>query len=199
MDNKNNWKTWAIILISLLVAGFVQTTLVGLVPPWAGEWLTYIDWLLLVTVYIALQRDPFRAMITGVVAGIVHDALTGADIAWVSGISYVLAAYVTHSVAALFVADSLAVRFVAVTLSSLLSASVRLIFYLILKVSLPALAGGKRVAAYYVFSLLVHLMASILLYILLDRVFMKEDALRQRRGQARRRRRRSWIWFRGQV
>ena len=178
-----------IILVSLLAAGFMQTTLVRLAPQWLGEWLGYVDWLLLVTVYLALQRKPVRAMLTGFAAGIVHDALTGASMAGVSGLAYVLAAYVTHSVATLVLVDSLTVRFVAVTLSSLLSASVRLIFYLLLKISHPDLAGGQRIAAYYVFTLLVHLIASTLVYILLDRVFLKGDTLRRRREEARRRRR----------
>lgn len=188
MEKDNSWKT-LIILVSLLTAGFLQTTLVRLVPPWLGEWLGYVDWLLLVTVYVALQRNPIRAMLTGLGAGIVHDALTGANMAGVSGLSYILVAYVTHTVSTLVLVDSLTVRFIAVTLSSLLSASVRLIFYLVLKISLPDLAGGQRIAAYYVFTILVHLIASTLLYILLDRVFMKGDTLRRRREEARRRRR----------
>ena len=188
MEKDNNWKT-LVILVSLVVAGFSQTTLVRLVPQWVGEWLGYADWLLLVTVYIAMQRNPIRAMLTGVGAGIIHDTLTGANMAGVSGIAYILAAYATHSISSLFIVDSLTVRFVAVSVSSLISASVRLVFYQILKVSLPELAGADRVAAYYVFTLLVHLIASTLLYILLDRIFLKGDALRRRREEARRRRR----------
>ncbi|NDD64389.1 MAG: hypothetical protein EBZ36_10475 [Acidobacteria bacterium] len=57
LEKDNNWKT-LVILVSLVVAGFSQTTLVRLVPQWVGEWLGYADWLLLVTVYIAMQRNP---------------------------------------------------------------------------------------------------------------------------------------------
>jgi rod shape-determining protein MreD len=166
----------------------MQTTLVRLVPESIGQWIGQIDWLLLVTVYVGLLRNPVRAMLTGVGAGIIYDSMTGANMAGVSGFSYVLAAYVTHSITALIIVDSLLVRFIAVTASSLINTSVRLIFYALLKLSFPALAGGQRVAAVFIFSLLAHLIASTLLYIILDRIFLRGDNLRRRRDEARRRR-----------
>ncbi|MFM8393627.1 MAG: rod shape-determining protein MreD, partial [Acidobacteriota bacterium] len=172
----------------LLGAAFMQTTLVRLVPEWLGQWLGHVDWLLLVTVYAGLQRNPVRAMLTGMAAGIIYDSLTGANMAGVSGFSYILAAYVTHSITALIIVDNLLVRFIAVTASTLINTSVRLIFYALLKLTFPALAGGKRVAAIFIFALLAHLIASTLLYIVMDRIFLRGDNLRRRREEARRRR-----------
>ncbi len=187
MQKDNRWNS-LIILAILLVAGLAQTSLVQMSPAWLARLLGYIDWLLLITVYIGLQRDPIRAMVTGASAGLIHDLLSGGAGMGISGISYVLAAYVTWSVTSLIVVDNLLVRFVTVATSSLLNTSVRLIFYALLGVSLPVLDSGRMVAANYVFTLLVHLIASTLLYILLDRIFLRGDALRRRRTEARRKR-----------
>lgn len=188
MEKKNRSKT-LVITSFLLVAGFAQTTLVRLVPEWASEWLGHVDWLMLVTVYIGLQRDPIRALLTGVAAGVIHDLLSGANLTGVAGMSYILAAYVAHSVSTLFIVDSLIFRFVAVILSTITSTTVRLVFYSLMKITFPVLAGSDRVAAYYVLSIFVHLIASTLLFIPFDRLFQKRDALRQRRMEARRRKR----------
>ncbi len=176
------------ILGCLLVAGFLQTTLVHVAPDWLARWLGYIDWLMLVTVYIALQRNPLQGMLTGAVAGAIHDAQSGMPAFGVAGLAYVAAAYVTYSITALVVVDNLLVRYIAVAASSLLNTSIRLVFYALLGLSLPVLAGGKTITANFVFTLLIHLIASTLLYILLDRIFLKGDDLRRRRTLARRRR-----------
>jgi rod shape-determining protein MreD len=176
------------ILGCLLVAGFLQTTLVHVAPDWLARWLGYIDWLMLVTVYIALQRNPLQGMLTGAVAGAIHDAQSGMPAFGVAGLAYVAAAYVTYSITALVVVDNLLVRYVAVAASSLLNTGIRLVFYALLGLSLPVLAGGKTITANFVFTLLIHLIASTLLYILLDRIFLKGDDLRRRRTLARRRR-----------
>ncbi len=176
------------ILGCLLVAGFLQTTLVHVAPDWLARWLGYIDWLMLVTVYIALQRNPLQGMLTGAVAGAIHDAQSGMPAFGVAGLAYVAAAYVTYSITALVVVDNLLVRYVAVAASSLLNTGIRLVFYALLGLSLPDLAGGKTITANFVFTLLIHLIASTLLYILLDRIFLKGDDLRRRRTLARRRR-----------
>ncbi len=187
MEKENSWKT-LVIFVSLLGAVFVQTTLIRIIPESIGQWTGQVDWLLLVTVYIGLRRDPVRAMLTGVVAGLLYDSMTGASMAGVSGLSYVLAAYVTHSIAVLIIVDNLLVRFIAVTVSTLINTSLRLIFYAILKLSFPALAGGQRLAAFFIFAILAHLIASTLLYIILDRVYHRADNMQRRRDGARRRR-----------
>jgi len=185
---KENRRNLLIILAILIVAGSMQTSLVQIAPPWLSQWLGYVDWLLLVTVYVGLQRAPMRAMLTGMGAGLIHDLLSGGMAIGVSGLSYVLAAYVTWSICSQIVIDNLLVRFIAVATSSLLSTSVQLIFYGLLKISLPVLAGGRIIVAFYVLTLLIQLIASTLLYILLDRIFLKDDALRRRRNEAKRKR-----------
>lgn len=185
---KDNGRNSLIILVILLIAGLAQTSLMQIAPGWLSKWVGSIDWLLLVTVYIGLQREPLRAMITGAVAGLINDALSGGVGMGVSGISYVLAAYVTWSITSLIIVDSLVVRFVTVATSSLVNTSVRLIFYALLGISLPVFESGRMIAADYVFTLLVHLIASTILYIILDRIFLRGDVIRRRRSDARRKR-----------
>jgi rod shape-determining protein MreD len=172
----------------LVVAAFLQTTLVQQAPLSLRQWLGHIDWLLLVTVYIGLQRDPIKALITGAVAGLVQDSFSGGQTIGVSGLAYVLAAYITHRIAAFIVVDNLPVRFLTVTAASIVNTAVRLFFYGLLKIELPVLAGGRALTAAIIFGLIANLFASILLYIFMDRIFKKDAALRLRRSEARRRR-----------
>jgi len=175
------------IAISLFVAALIQTQLASpLVPVGFAKWMGYVDWLLLVVVYVGLQRDPVQALLTGAAAGIFQDALTGGTGFGISGLAYLLAAYVADRIAAWIVVDNMLVRFSTVVVGSLVSTSVRLLFYRLLQIELPVLAGGKNVVATLVFGLFANLIVSVLLYILFDRLFKKESAVRVRRMEARR-------------
>ena len=180
-----------------MVAVFAQTTLVGLVPETIGQWLGYIDWLLVVVVYVCLGRDPVQALLTAVAAGILHDVFSrglafGVDTAvGISGFAYVLSAYVADRIVSVIVADNLLVRFATVASASLVNTLTRYAFYKLLKFKLPVLIGGKGLAASIVFGLVANLIAATLLYLLLDRIFNKNSALRVRRSEARRGR--SWL------
>ena len=73
----------------LLIAAFAQTSLKRVLSPALG----YIDWLLLVTVYVSMLREPVLALVTATIAGILHDMLAGIAVPMgVSGIGYVVAA-----------------------------------------------------------------------------------------------------------
>ena len=180
------------IAACLLVAIFAQTTLVRLLPESLGRWIGHIDWLLLVIVYVCLQRNPMRALMTAVAAGIVHDAFSRvqapgvAQVIGVSGFAYVLAAYVADRIVSVIVADSMLVRFATVASASAVNTLARYMFYKMLKFQLPVLVGGQGIAAAVVFGLVTNLIASALLYVLLDRLFNKGSAARVRRGEARR-------------
>jgi rod shape-determining protein MreD len=176
------------ILGCLIAAAFLQTTLVHQFPESLGQWLGHIDWFLLMTVYIGLQRDPIRALFTGAAAGLVQDIFSGGRAIGVNGFAYVLAAYITHRIAAFIVVDNMFVRFLTVIAASVVSTGVRLAFYALLKVELPVLAGGRTVAAILVFGIFANLIASILFYMPLDRFLSRDGSLRMRRSEARRRR-----------
>lgn len=173
----------------LLLAAFLQTTLVQHVPESIGRGLGNVDWLLLVTVYVSLQRDPIRSLLTGTVAGLLFDSFSGAKAAvGVSGLAYVLVAYITHRIVAFIVVDNVLVRVLAVAVATVVNSGVRFLFYWLLKIELPVLAGGGTIAPAIIFELFANLIASILLYILLDRVLQRRSTVRMRRNEARRRR-----------
>lgn len=175
------------IAISLIVAALIQAILAPPVVPVAvGRWAAYIDWLLLVVVYVGLQRDPVQALITGTAAGIMQDSLSGGVGFGVSGLAYLMAAFVADRIAAWIVVDNLLVRFSAITAGSLVSMSVRILFYRLLKIELPAIADGRSVAATLVFGIFANLIISLLLYAAFDRIFKKDAAIRVRRMEARR-------------
>lgn len=176
----------------MLVAVFAQTTLVGLAPDAIGQWLAYVDWLLIVIVYVCLGRDPVQALITAVAAGLIYDTFSRGhangvmSAIGVSGFAYVLAAYIADRIVSVIVADNLLVRFATVASASLVSTLTKIAFYKLLKFKLPVLIGGKGIAAAIVFGLVTNLIAAALIYFVLDRVFNKNSALKVRRSEARR-------------
>jgi len=179
------------ITVCLFAAAYLQTTLAQQVSAPVGRWLGHISWLLLVVVYIALQRDPVKSLMTAAAAGIIHDAFSmgsgvGVSGVGVNGLAMVIAAYVTDRIASVIMVDNLIFRFLAVTAGSVINTLIRLAFYGLLKLELPVLANGRRVAETVVFDLFANLFASVLLYIALDRVFNKGIDQRRRRMEARR-------------
>jgi rod shape-determining protein MreD len=180
------------ITVCLLAAAYLQTTLVQQVPVSFGRWLGHISWLLLVVVYIALQRDAVRSLMTAAAAGVIHDTLSnsmGRGVG-VNGLAMVLAAYVADRIATVIMVDNLIFRFLAVTAGSVINSLVRLGFYSkwALNLELPVLASGRETAATVIFDLFANLFASVLLYIALDRVFNKGVGIDQRRRRMEARR-----------
>jgi rod shape-determining protein MreD len=176
------------ITVCLLAAAYLQTTLPQQVPYSFGQWLGHISWLLLVVIYIALQRNAVTALMTAAAAGVIHDALSKLPGIGVNGLAMVLAAYVADRIASVIVVDNMIFRFLAITAGSVIYTLVRLGFYSkwALGVDLPVLASGRSKAATVVFDLFANLFASVLLYIALDRVFNKGTDQRRRRMEARR-------------
>jgi rod shape-determining protein MreD len=176
------------ITVCLLAAAGLQTTLAQQVPESLGQWLGHVSWLLLVVVYIALQRDAIRSLMTAVAAGVILDAFSNGRGVGVNGLALVLAAYVADRIATVIMVDNLIFRFLAVTAGSVINSLVRLGFYSkwALNLELPVLANGRRVAETVIFDLFANLFASVLLYIALDRVFNKGVDQRRRRLEARR-------------
>ena len=176
------------IAVCLFAAAFLQTTLAQQVPQSLGLWLGHISWLLLVVVYIALQRDAVRSLMTAAAAGVIHDAFSMGLGVGVNGLAMVLAAYLADRIASVIMVDNLIFRFLAVTAGSVINSLVRLGFYWALNLELPVLASGREMAATVVFDLFANLFASVLLYIALDRVFNKGVGIDQRRRRMEARR-----------
>ena len=78
------------IAVALAVAIVLQLSLGGVWPP-----LSYIDFPLIVVVYIALQRHAWQALIVGTIAGLAIDAPSGGLIG-AGGFSKTLTAYLIY-------------------------------------------------------------------------------------------------------
>src|SRR6478672_10476486 len=79
-------KIAAVLAISIVL----QLSLRAVWPP-----LAYIDFPLVVVVYIALQRDAWQALVVGTMAGLIVDATSGGLIG-AGGFSKTLTAYVIY-------------------------------------------------------------------------------------------------------
>lgn len=165
-----------------MVAAFAQTTLVQYV----STGLRHIDWPLLVVVYISLQRDPAQALLTATAAGLLKDAATGGQALGVSGIAYLLAAYLGDRVSAIIMVDNLLVRIGAVAAASIINIIAQLISYQILKFEITPLTGQDSVLATIIFALIANLSMAILFYRVLDRIFVSRSKQSLRRTEAMR-------------
>lgn len=177
---------------SLLVAIVLQVTLVQFINPA----LRYIDWLLLVVVYIGLQqREHTVTLLTATVAGVMKDASTGGRVIAVSGLAYLLAGFLADRISSVIVLDNLPVRIGTVAAASLINTIVQLIGYQILRIPLAPLTGQENILALLVLSLIGNLLATIPLFTVLDNVFQTTTRLGARRTEAMRgmRRRRRFI------
>lgn len=76
-------------LAALAAAIILQLSL----APWKP--LAYVDFPLMVVVYIALQREPWQALFVGTVAGLAVDAASG-GLLGASGFSKTLTAYIVY-------------------------------------------------------------------------------------------------------
>ena len=81
------------ITIALIVAVLLQWTLRNVAEPFV-----YIDFPLIVVVYVALQRDAWTALLVGTVAGLLIDAPSGGLIG-AGGFSKTLTAYLVYLLA----------------------------------------------------------------------------------------------------
>jgi len=167
--------------ISLLVAALLQVTLVQHV----SQGLRYIDWLLLVVVYVGLhQRNHLLALWTATLAGIMKDVSSGGPVFAISGIAYLLAAYLADRVSALIVLTNVPVRIGTVAAASLINIVIQLIGYQLLHLPLTPLTGQENILATIVLSLIGNLIASILLFALLDFFFQATTGQGLRRLEA---------------
>ena len=167
--------------LSLLGAALLQVTLVQHV----SQGLRHIDWLLLVVVYIALQqRNHLVALWTATLAGILKDASSGGPVFALSGIAYLFAAYLADRISALIVLSNLPVRIGTVAAASLANLIIQLVGYQLLHLPLTPLTGQENLLAVLVLSVIGNLLASILLFALLDFFFLATTGQGVRRLEA---------------
>lgn len=170
-----------------MIAAFLQTQLKHY-----NQWLGYVDWLLLITIYVALLRDPVHALIAATAAGALQDSLSGIPLRGISGIVHLLAAWFASLVIARFFVEKLPVRIAIAAGAIIVSLLTRLALYFALRIEPPAIMEVNRGFLELFLSLFANLFVAILLYSLLDRFFKTDWRQRLRRAEAMRGLRRDW-------
>lgn len=170
------------------MATFAQTTLKHSI----SEKLAYIDWLLLVVVYVSTMREPVLALVTGTVAGILYDFSSGGDVPMgVSGIAYVVAAYIGYWVSTSFLVEGLLIRVATVAGASVVAAILRLSLYTFtVDVKMPVQAALELILGPT-----VNLIISVPLFLAMDQLFDFGRRAKLRRAEAMRNgpKRRKWL------
>ncbi|HEX4949429.1 MAG TPA: rod shape-determining protein MreD [Blastocatellia bacterium] len=171
----------------LLIATFAQTSLKQAISPKLG----YIDWLLLVTIYVSMMREPVLALMTGTVAGILHDFASGVPVTGVSGIGYIVAAYIGFWVSTSFLVEGLLIRVATVAGASVVAAILRLSLYTFtVDVAMPVQAALELILGPT-----VNLLLSLVMFPALDQFFDFGRRAKMRRAEALRNapKRRKWL------
>jgi rod shape-determining protein MreD len=115
-------KIAAVLAISIVL----QLSLRAVWPP-----LSYIDFPLVVVVYIALQRDAWQALVVGTMAGLIVDATSGGLIG-AGGFSKTLTAYVIYFAATRVNLENALVRIPVLAAATVLDASVYVFWHRLL-------------------------------------------------------------------
>jgi rod shape-determining protein MreD len=102
----------------LALAIILQLSLRAVWPP-----LTYVDFPLIVVVYIALQRDAWQALIVGTIAGLSVDA-AGGGLIGAGGFSKTLTAYLIYLAATRFNLENALLRIPILAAASVLDSAV---------------------------------------------------------------------------
>lgn len=169
------------ITIALIVAILLQWTLRNVAEPFV-----YIDFPLIIVVYAALQRNSFKALFYGTVAGIGVDALSG-GLLGANGFSKTLIAYVVSEIVRRVYLDNLLLRIPVIAGASVLNS--------LIYVTLHRLLGQEitvPLAVTIAYSLIGTTIVGTMIYLLLDNFFVENVKARKRevfapRRQTRRR------------
>ncbi len=102
----------------LAIAIILQLSLRGVWRP-----LSYIDFALIVVVYIALQRDAWQSLIVGTIAGLVVDAASGGLIG-AGGFSKTLTAYLVYFAATRINLENALLRIPVLATATVIDASI---------------------------------------------------------------------------
>jgi rod shape-determining protein MreD len=105
------------VLLAIIVALALQTTVVPFV--WSGK--STIDLVLVVVVYTALQFGPTTGLLTGAMAGMAQDALSGGIIG-VGGLAKTIVGFMAGTIGSQFIVTNWLPRFVVLLLGAALNA-----------------------------------------------------------------------------
>ena len=142
--------------------------------------LSYIDFPLVVVVYIALQRDAWKALVVGTLAGLIVDAASGGLIG-AGGFSKTLTAYVIYFAATRVNLENPLLRIPVLAAASLLDSAIYVFWHRVM--GYPPIAPFVQTMSYKLIATTV--VGTLVLYIL-DALVAERNS--QRRQFATRRR-----------
>lgn len=149
-----------------------------------SPWLEYIDWLMLVTLYVGLLRDPYPALLTATFAGILQDGLSSSSLG-ISGIAQLLAVWTAFQISSRFFVEGLLIRIPITAAATLVYLLTRMFFYRMIGFSELEPIKQVNTGLVNVFlGVFLNLLASLLLYALMDRFFHIGFRQRSRRAEA---------------
>jgi rod shape-determining protein MreD len=163
------------IAVVLLVSILLQLSLREIWQP-----LSYIDFPLVVVVYIALQRDAWQALLVGTLAGVIVDAASG-GLMGAGGFSKTLTAYVIYFAATKINLENPLLRIPVLATASLLDSAIYVFWHRVL--GYPPLVPFVQTMSY---KLIATTVAGTLALYMLDALVAEKSA--QRRQFATRRR-----------
>jgi rod shape-determining protein MreD len=161
------------IALTIAVALLLQMIL----PKHLG-FVQYIDLPLLITVYFGLQRAPMLGMAVGVLSGLGGDAIAG-GILGVRGFTKTLLGYLVAMVGIRFSLENPLARLGVVAVASAANTVIFAGLTLMLEQPLPYTSGwgefGKAIGK----SVLLDSACSLVIFLLLDKVFPEQPAARR--------------------
>lgn len=164
-------KIAAVLALSIVL----QLSLGAVWPP-----LSYIDFPLIVVVYIALQRDAWRALVVGTLAGVIIDSASGGLIG-AGGFSKTLTAYIIYFAATRVNLENPLLRIPVLAAASVLDASIYVFWHRVL-----GYATNVPVMQTIAYKLIATTTMGLVVLYMLDSVVAERSA--QRRQFATRRR-----------
>lgn len=138
----------------------------------------YIDLPLLVTVYFGLQRAPVVGMVTGMLAGLGGDAVSG-GIVGVGGFSKTLIGYLVGAASVRLSLENPLARLAVVAVASAANTVLFVGLYEMLEQSLPHMSTWAEFGATIGWKVLGDSVTSIALFVVLDRVFSEQATARR--------------------
>jgi rod shape-determining protein MreD len=161
------------IALTIIVALLLQMLL-----PRYVSFFGYIDLALLVTVYSGLQRAPVLGMVTGVIAGLGEDAVQG-GILGVGGFSKTLIGYLVGVASVRLSLENPLARLSVVAVASAANTVLFVGLHQMLEQPLPHVSTWADFGRTIAWKTLGDTVASIVLFVLLDRLFSEQATARR--------------------
>jgi rod shape-determining protein MreD len=161
------------IALTIVVALLLQMLL-----PNYLRFFQYVDLPLVVTVYFGLQRAPVIGMVTGMIAGLGGDAVQG-GILGVGGFSKTLIGYVVGAASVRLSLENPLARLSAVAVSSAANTVLFVGLNQMLEQALPHVTTWPEFGATIGWKVLGDSVTSIVIFVVLDRLFSEQAAARR--------------------